>query len=297
MCSSLSDDFNYAKERNRDLSEKKIEKSNYLKYIILIILALLIIIGPLWLILINSFKNSREAALLSFSFPSEWHIVDNYSAVIEKGDLLRGFLNTMLYTCVVIPLLIIIGGMASWVFARSKEVIFKVFYFILISGILIPPSVVTSIKLLNMLHIYGTRIGLILFYIGILLSLSIFFMTGFIKSIPINLEDAARIDGCNNLQLFFKVILPLLKPVISTVSILAGLSVWNDFMWAFYLLRSKSQQTLMLGLFNFMGSHQNDINWHLVFADLVLVSLPFIIFYIFGQRFIISGIMGGSIKQ
>lgn len=129
------------------------------------------------------------------------------------------------------------------------------------------------------------------------MAFSIFFTTGFIKSIPRDLEDSARIDGCSNVKVFFKIILPLLKPVTVTIIVFLTLFIWNDFIYPFYFLRTTSQYTLVLGLYSFFSSYSYSFNWHLIFADLVLVSLPLIIAYFFAQKLVVSGIMAGAVKH
>ncbi|MDD5658919.1 MAG: carbohydrate ABC transporter permease [Actinomycetota bacterium] len=277
--------------------KKDLKKNVSARYFAVGLLAFIIILLPFWLILINSFKSLRESSILGFNLPSKWYLIENYSTVIKKGDFFRGFFNTLFLTITTIPSIVILGSLASWIFARSKSKIISIIYYVTISSILIPPAVVTSVKVLKILHIYGSYLGIILFYIGTLLSFSIFFTTGFIKSIPKELEEAARIDGCTNIQVFFIIILPLLKPIIVTVAIFLTLSIWNDFIWPFYLLKGDASNTLVLGLYRFVSSGERSINWHLVFADLILVNAPLFIAYFFAQRMIISGIMGGAVKQ
>lgn len=186
--------------------------------------------------------------------------------------------------------------MSSWVFARNKSRLVSILYYISISGILIPPAIVSTIKLLKTLHVYGSYIGIIVFYIGVFMSFAIFFMTGFIKTIPLDLEEAAIIDGCNSIQVFFKIIFPLLKPILFTAGVFLVLFIWNDFIHPFYLLRSSNQWTMTMGLVYFASTYLHQMSWNLIFADVILVSLPLFIFYIFAQRKVLSGIMGGAIK-
>lgn len=272
-------------------------KKDYIRKAILIILVTIMILVPLWILVINSFKNRGESMNAGFMLPTVWQIKENYTEVYIKGNTVRGFLNSLIFLVTVIPSLIFISSLASWIFARAKTKLIRTLYYIVISGILIPPAIVCSIKVLKILNIYGTRLGLYIFYVGTMMSFALFFTTGFIKSIPIELEEAARIDGCNNFQVFFRIIFPLMKPVSATISIFIGIIIWNDFLWPFYMLRSTKQYTLVLGLYNFVSSAEHSINWHLVFADVVMVSLPFVLLYLFAQKYIISGIMSGAIKQ
>lgn len=276
---------------------KKFNIKGAFRRIIISSVSLLIIIIPLYLVVINSFKERREASLMGLGFPSQWNIAENYLTVIRESNFLTSLFNSALYVVTVIPTLLIVAGMAGWIFARIKSKITEITYYAILLGLLVPPSVIATLKVLQVLSIDGTRAGLILFYIGALLPFTIFFSTGFIKTIPVELEEAARIDGCNNFQIFFRIIFPLLKPVFATVSVFIGIRVWNDFMWPFYILRGTSQFNLVLGLYRFIGGYENVPNIHLIFADVIVVSLPLILFYVVAQKFIIGGIMGGAVKQ
>ena len=270
---------------------------DYIRKIIVVIVAVIVIFIPLWILVINSFKGLAEAKTATMALPTDWQIKENYYKVFSEGRTITGFLNSLLFVTTVIPSVIFIASLAGWIFARAKSKLIKTVYYFAISGILIPPAVVTSIRIMKYLNIYGTRVGLIIFYIGIFMSLTIFFITGFIKSIPVELEESARIDGCNNFTVFFRIIIPLLRPVVTTLTIFLGLLIWNDFIWPIYMLRATKQFSLVMGLYYFISSTEHSINWHLVFTDVILVSLPFFILYIFAQKYIISGIMSGAMKQ
>jgi raffinose/stachyose/melibiose transport system permease protein len=270
---------------------------DYVRKIIIIILALIFIGIPLYILVINSFKSLEGAKTADLALPEVWQIKENYTKVYNESEFLISLRNSLIYLFTVIPSVILIGAMAGWIFARGKSKLIRFGYFFSIAGILIPPAIVTSIKLLSFLNIYGTVFGLYIFYVGTTMAFTIFFCTGFIKSIPIQLEEAARIDGCNNFQIFIRIILPLIKPVIATIAVFLGINIWNDFMWPFYILRSTDQFTLVLRLFSFVSSEAHSTNWHLVFADVVMISLPFVLLYAFAQRYIVSGIMSGAVKQ
>ncbi len=266
------------------------------KYFFVAVFAFFIVIFPLWTVVVNSGKPLAEAKLLTAGLPEHSQFIENYSVALSEGNYFRTFLNTLFITVTCVVIIIFLGSLAAWVFARNKSRLVNILYFVAITGILIPAPIVTSLKLLKSLHIYGGYPGLILFYIGVFMSFAIFFITGFIKTIPKELEEAAKIDGCSHIGIYFRIILPLLVPVIATSSIILVLMIWNDFIYALYLLRSSSDWTLTLGLFNFSSKVFRQVNWHLVYANVVLVSLPLLIFYFIAQRWIISGIMRGGVK-
>jgi raffinose/stachyose/melibiose transport system permease protein len=170
-----------------------------------------------------------------------------------------------------------------------------VLYALAISGIVLPPAVVTVVLLLRQLGLAGTAIGMIGVYMGMYLSTVIFFVTGFIRTIPVELEEAARVDGAGPLRVFGRIILPLLAPVLSTATILICLYVWNDVFYAFFVVGGRLD-TLPLNLFQVASAGLYLENWHLIFAYVVLMSLPLLAVFVVAQRKIISGITSGAVK-
>ncbi len=170
-------------------------------------------------------------------------------------------------------------------------------YYVSIVGILLPPAIVTAVLVLQRLHVFGSLFGLGLFYIGVFSSFAIFLVTGFVKGIPYELEEAAKLDGAGPVNVFFRIILPLLKPILWTGGVVLLLAIWNDFFYPFYIISSPQQDTLMLGLYNFAEANQYEVRWQLVFGDVVLTSLPLIIVYFVAQRRIVSGLMQGAVKH
>jgi len=257
---------------------------------------LIVVAAPLWLVVVNSMKPLAEARHPTFALPETVRLVENYGIVLQEGEALRGFINSCLVTFPAIALLLFFGSMAAWVFARTTDRRVKALYYVAISGVILPAAVVTTVKVLQILGIQGTQLGLVLFYSGASMAIAIFIITGFVKNIPVELDDAARIDGASAFRTFLAVILPLLQPVLASTMIVLLLGLWNDFFWPFFLLRGPEQQTLPLGLFTFVSNNRYQLNWHLIFADVVVVSLPLLIFYIVLQRRIVAGLTGGALK-
>ena len=276
---------------------KKDRRVTITKNIIIGIIAIVVIGIPFWLVLVNSFKPAREANLMQLGLPLEWNAIENYTTVMVDGNILRGLTNTIIVSVIGTISVILISSFAGWIFARVRSKITSALYFLCIGGILVPIGMITCIKVFKVFHIYGDMPGLIIFYLGAFLPFSIFFFTGFIKTIPLELEESARIDGCSHIGVFIKIIFPLLGPVISTLTIFLILFVWNDFYTPMYLLRSSRDYTMTLGLYNFIGKYYIQIRWELVFADLIIVSMPLLIVYFILQKRIVAGIMGGAIKQ
>lgn len=263
---------------------------------IVIILCLVTVGIPLWLAFITSAKSQGEANLPDLSLPSKWHIVENYRQAFTQGQFLDGLFGSIIVMVPSVIGVILFGSMASWILARHSSRGAAVLYAAAISGLILPPAVVTIVLLLRQLHIASTVGGMIMVYMGMYMSIIIFFITGFIRTIPIELEEAARIDGAGPIRVFFTIILPLLRPVIATATILVCLYIWNDVFYAFFVLGGGATSTLQLNMYQIASSNLYQNNWNLIFAYVVMSSLPLLLVFAFAQRRILSGITGGAVK-
>ncbi|MEV1174891.1 carbohydrate ABC transporter permease [Nonomuraea sp. NPDC049784] len=263
---------------------------------VVIILTAVVIGIPLWLALVTSAKSQGEANLPDLSLPRVWHLWDNYSQAFAQGRMLWALFGSLLVMVPSVAGVLIFGSLASWVLARRSGRVMAVLYSAAISGIILPPAVVTIVLLLRQLHLASTPIGMVLVYMGMYMSLVIFFVTGFVRTIPVEVEEAARMDGARPLGIFIKVVLPLLRPVIATATILICLYIWNDVFYAFFVLGGGTYSTLPLNLYSVASSNLYQNNWNLVFAYVVLMSLPLVVVFVVAQRRIISGITGGAVK-
>ena len=160
---------------------------------------------------------------------------------------------------------------------------------------IVPPAIVPIVLLLKNIGLQGTPVGLIGVYIGMYMSTVIFFVTGFIRTIPLELEEAARVDGANPMRVFFRIILPLLGPVIATATILISLFIWNDVFYALFVIGGRLD-TLPLNLYQVASSGMYLQNWNLIFTYILLMTLPMLIVFIVAQRRIISGVTSGAVK-
>lgn len=253
----------------------------------------LAIITPLCIMLLGSFKDVREAAELNLSFPTKWH-PENYLVVIEKGDLGRAMKNSLIITVSSVILTVLTSSMASFYIARVNKRFSKIVYSIFMMGMIAPLSLIPTITLLQKLHINNTYTGVILIFTSLNLAFSVLLFTGFVKTIPKEMDEAAIIDGCGPFKMFFEVVFPLLTPVIVTDIVVVFMSVWNSFVIPLYFLSDSKKWPMPLTVYNFFGKFQS--YWNLVFADLVLTSLPILLVYILGQRYIIDGMTAGAIK-
>lgn len=263
--------------------------------VIVILLMLLFLAIPFWILIVTAGKTQAEAVVPSMALPSQWHLIDNLKEVIVEGKVFPALLGSLLVTVPSVFICLLFGSMAAWIFGRRTSKGVGMLYALFISGVILPPSVVTIMMLLKMIGLSGTAFGMNCVYIGIYLSVVIFFITGFIRTIPPSLEEAARIDGASPMRIFFTIIFPLLAPTLASSTILVVLYIWNDIFYSLFILSGK-MSTLPLNLYDVASAGLYLNNWHLIFAYIILMTLPLLIVFVIGQRKIISGITGGAVK-
>lgn len=266
------------------------------KYTVISAVAFVVIGLPFWMVLVTAAKPFQEALNPGFGLPHHWALISNFRTVITQGAAGTGLLNSVAVTGSAVALVLVFGSMAAWIFARSASRTVRALFYFSILGILIPAPVITSVYLDAQLGIAGSRTSLVGVYTGVYLALAIFLITGFVRTIPRELEEAAEIDGASRLRIFWQIIFPLLRPVLFAAGVVLWVYVWNDFFYAFFLLNGASEQTLPLGLFAVVSSNSHSTNWNYVFADVIVVSLPLVIVFVIGQRRILAGVMAGGVK-
>ncbi|MCR4998899.1 MAG: carbohydrate ABC transporter permease [Lachnospiraceae bacterium] len=259
---------------------------------VLWIISLFILI-PVFMVVINSFKSRTEAAEMDISLPSEYHIVENYSQMMQEGGILRGLMTSCIVTTISVVALILICSAMAYVFQRRNTKMANRLSTLMVAGLVLPVQIIPTYFVCNTLHL-GHMASAILVLIVINIPFTVFLYTGYLKSIPREIDEAAWIDGASGIQTFFQVIFPLLKPVSITALIINFMAVWNDFSVSIYFLNSAENYTLPLTVYNFFGNHGSD--WQLVFANVAFASLPVVILYLLLQRHIIAGMTAGSVK-
>ncbi|SCY82638.1 carbohydrate ABC transporter permease [Alkaliphilus peptidifermentans] len=268
------------------------------KKVILIISILLAIIflAPFYLVLTNSFKTQQGIFLNVMRLPfGDFFNPQNYIEAFKQLNYIRSFLNSLFITVFSTIIIIIFSSMAAWMLVRTKTKLSTFLFFLFTSAMLIPFQSV-MLPLVNIMGRLGllNPIGLIFMYLGFGSSLSIILYHGFVKNIPIELEEAATIDGCSPIQIFLYIIFPLLKPITVTVSILNVMWIWNDFLLPQLVINKPQWHTIPLKMFYFFGQYSR--RWDLALAGLVISMIPIITFYFIVQKHIIKGITQGSIK-
>ena len=255
--------------------------------------ASLVTIVPVYLVCVNALKSEAQSSSMGVDLPTEIHL-ENFSTVIEKGKLITSFINSMLYAGGAAILATLFAALAAFTLSRQRTRVNRALYFFLIMGIALPINFFTLTKMMQVTHLINTRPGMIILYATLQIPFAVFLIYGFVASIPRELDEAATIDGCGPIQLFFRVILPLLTPVVVTTAILSFLNTWNDFIMPLYYLNSSSNWPMTLAVYNFFGQYKQ--SWNLVSADILLTILPVLVVYLAGQRFILSGMTSGAVK-
>ncbi|NEN05325.1 carbohydrate ABC transporter permease [Diaminobutyricibacter tongyongensis] len=263
--------------------------------IIAILLVVALLGVPFWLVVVTAGKNQAQAFNPSLSLPTHWQLFQNFATVLDQGRMIPAFLGSLLIMVPSVAGVLLLGAMASWILGRRRSKPIAFVYALAISGIVLPPAVVTIVLLLRQLGLAGTAGGMIGVYMGMYLSTVIFFVTGFVRTIPVELEEAARVDGASPFTIFFRIILPLLGPTLATATILICLYIWNDVFYALFVIGGRID-TLPLNLFQVASSGLYLQNWNLIFAYIILMSVPLLITFAVMQRKIISGITSGGVK-
>ena len=263
--------------------------------LVLAILWLLVAFVPFYFMLLTGFKESMELMTRPvWAFPNQ-PTVENFSTVLSSR-FFRFLLNSTIVVSASILLVVIISAMAAYVFARIRFRFSSVLFVFIIAGLIVPIHVtlIPVYLLTTRVGIYDTLFALIGPYVAFSLPISIFILTQFMRQIPYELEDAARIDGCGPMGSFFRVILPLSRPGLATIAIFNAVALWNEFVFAFVLTSSPSTRTLPLAIWDFQGQYSANIP--LIMAVLTLSALPLIIAYIVFQEQLVKGIMAGALK-
>ncbi|WP_240479651.1 carbohydrate ABC transporter permease [Paenibacillus wynnii] len=280
--------------QNAYSSRKKRGPGNIMVLLILVIAAGFTLF-PIYMAVLNSLKTDGEMLNHILALPTSLTFA-NYSDAYHKIDFLRSFWNTIMITLIGVTGIILFASMAGYKMSRTPGKLSQFFFAFFVLSSLIPfhSIMITLVKISKELHVQGSTYGLGLIYIGLGVALAIFLYHGFVKSIPRDLDEAAVMDGCGELRLFFVIIFPLLLPITATVAILNALWMWNDFLLPLLMLTDSDYYTLLISTNMLFGEYNND--WSAILASLVLTMLPIIVVYLLLQKYILSGIAEGAIK-
>lgn len=270
-------------------------------------------IAPLLIVLLNSFKRKAFIFKNPFSISryslftdgfEKWNAgiakaffgTQNYANGIQRTNFWSAFGCSLFITVFSVAAILLFCSMTAWYVVRVKSAVTKLFYVLCLFSMIVPFQMVmfTLSKFANMLHL-GNPLGIIVVYLGFGAGLAVFMFTGFVKSISVEIEEAAMIDGCTPVQTFFKVVLPIMKPTVVTVAILEAMWVWNDYLLPYLVLDINKYKTIPIAV-QFLKQSHGTIDWGAMMAVLVLAIIPIVVLYIFAQKYIIEGVLAGAVK-
>ena len=260
------------------------------------LLSFLIFIIPFLFMFLESVKDKKESNALKFSLPTEWHFLDNYSQVIRNSNyqILRAFKNSAVITVGAVFLLIVICSLAGFFIQRRNDRLSKTISNYITIGLMVPPSIMPTIWIMQGLHLYKTMPGMILIEACLVIPFTTMLYRSFVATIPVELEEAAMVDGCSGFRTFTSIIFPLLKPVSVTAIILNSVTVFNDFMNPLYFLPGTKNATVQLTLYSYISLYKTEYN--LLFANVILVVLPMFVLFLCLNEKIVAGMTAGAVK-
>ena len=272
----------------------KIKRMHLGSHFILIIWSI-IVLFPLYIMVVNSFKCRLSVYTNTFGLPEVWNF-SNYTEVITSGNFLIYFRNSFIVVIVSLFLVMVLGTMAAYALAQWRGRISNAVYFIFVAGMMMPIKI-ASIRILELVRDLGllnTIWSLVPIYVAMGLPIAIFVLTEFIRKIPRELTEAALIDGSGRFSILLKIVAPLVRPAIATVSIYNLIPFWNDLWFPLIFISDESQKTLLLGVTRLFGQYQTD--WSKVLAVLTLSALPVLLLYLLMSKQFIKGMTAGAVK-
>ena len=277
--------------------QKQKAPQSALETLLLVLLAALTLV-PLFLVVQNSFKSRFYISGDPFALPNKETFValENYISGLSAGGFFAAFGRSLLITVVSVGLIVLCTSMAAWYLMRVRTALTKGMYYLFVFSMIVPFQMVmyTMTYLVGRAKLNTVR-GMPFIYLGFGAGLSVFMLCGFIRGIPRELEEAATIDGCNPVQTFFLVVLPLLKPTAVTVAILNTMLIWNDYLLP-YLVLGTEKKTVPVAIQIAMQGAYGSTDYGGLMAMLVLAMIPIVVFYLFCQKYIIKGVVAGAVK-
>jgi len=270
---------------------------NVIGFLTMLVLAVIWLV-PLALILMNSFKGNLFISQTPFAIPdgNSYVGIDNYTSGLSKANFFVAVGWSFFITIVSVALIILVTSMAAWYIARVRAWYTSVLYYLLVFSMIVPFQMVmfTMSKIANMTHL-DNPFGIVVMYAGFGAGLSVFIFTGFVRSIPIEIEEAAMIDGASPWKVFFSVIFPILRPTAITIAVLNAMWIWNDYLLPTLVL-TRGYKTIPMAVQQYMTGSYGRKDMGGFMAMLVVAIIPIIVFYLFGQRYIIKGVAAGAVK-
>ena len=273
------------------------KKNNPVLTLIFTIISI-IYVSPIFIVIINSFKKKAYITKRPFAIPQGKSYVGlaNYIEGMRKIDFWGSFVNTLIITVGSVFAIILLTSMCAWYLTRVKNKVTEAIYYLCLFSMIVPFQMVmyTLSKEANMLKL-NNPFTIIIVYLGFGAGLAVFMFCGFVKSIPLEIEEAAMIDGCTPIQTYFQIVFPILKPTSITVAILQAMWIWNDYLLPYLVLDIKRYKTISIAIQYLKGGY-GSIDMGAMMAMLVLAIIPIIAFYVSCQKYIIEGVVAGAVK-
>lgn len=249
---------------------------------------------PLYYVVVSTFKTQAEMAASPFGLPTTWRL-ENYSTLLMTGSIWQSFLNTLIVTAVAVLFQVIVGSMAAYGMILRRSRLTAAVGAIMLIAFCIPmqATLIPLYQLEARLGLVNSLTGLIIIYLGGAI-FCYFLIVGYMRKLPMELLEAARIDGAGPFRIYVSVVLPLIRPILTTVIVFQTLGTWNDFVWPNLLLSSNEKRTIVLQVYNAMGQFTTD--WPQFMTVTVIALVPVFVFYLFCQRWIVAGLVAGSVK-
>lgn len=282
------------KQKKKGSGSLRLRNLNIPSHLVLIIWSI-IVLFPLYIMVINSFKDKLSIYQNTFGLPETWNF-SNYTDVLKSGDFMVYFRNSFIAVVTSLVLVMLLGAMVAYALANWRGRVSSVLYFVFIGGMMLPIKI-ASIKLLEMvkaLNLLNKVWALVPIYVAMGLPIAVFVLTEFIRQIPKELTEAALIDGAGRFSILYRIILPLTRPALATVAIYNLVPFWNDLWFPLIFINDEKHKTLLLGVTRLFGQYQTD--WSKVLAVLTLSSIPVLLLYLLMSRQFIKGMTAGAVK-
>ncbi|ETT33645.1 MULTISPECIES: carbohydrate ABC transporter permease [unclassified Paenibacillus] len=262
---------------------------------VMMILLALLFLSPFYFLLANSVKSFGEILSDAASWPQTF-MWSNYANAWKLARFSEAFRNSLIITIISVALISLFSAMAAYRMVRANNRFNQILLLLMVAAMVVPfqTIMIPILKVVNVLGVNNSFTGLIISHLGLSIPMAIFLFHGFIKSVPLEIEEAATVDGCNPISAFFRIVLPLLKPMLMTIIVLNALGIWNDYLLPSLILQAPGLRTIPLATFSFFGQYTKQ--WDMALPALTIGIAPIVIFYLFMQRYIVEGIAAGSVK-
>lgn len=251
---------------------------------------------PLYFVVLTAMKSSQDASLMNLDWPAKIQLWQNIKDVIAVRDymLLRAFWNSTVLTVLSIIALVAVCSMAAFVMQRRQDKASPWISFFVLAGLIVPPAIVPTIWVMNEIHLFKTMTGLVLIEVALGFPFCVMLYRGFMAGIPREIDEAAVVDGYGGYRLFFTIIFPLLQPVTATIIVTQAVMIFNDFTNPLYFFPGAKNVTVQLTLYNFTSQFVSQ--WNLLFTNILLITIPPLVLFLFFNKKIVAGMTAGSVK-